>query len=95
MKSQELARFYAKGDTLNLHSYLFFSQFKNIETVKFPTRGRSYNEKLKIIEETIQNGMVDEKYIDRGASLERAHYDLSYLFGEKLWFREMLQEGKK
>ncbi|MBS9775079.1 U32 family peptidase [Candidatus Gracilibacteria bacterium] len=93
LKSKELASFYAKGDTLNLYSYLFFSQFKNIETVKFPTRGRSYNEKLKIIEETIENKKVDEKYIDRGASLERAHYDLQYLFGDKLWFREMMKNS--
>lgn len=90
--SQELARFYAKSDNLNLYSYLFFSQFKNIETVKFPTRGRNYNEKIKIIEETLKNHKVDNSQINRGVSITRAHYDLTYLFWEKLWFREILKD---
>ena len=70
---------------------LFFSKFKNIETVKFPTRWRNYNEKLAILEEVVNSAKVDEKYLDRGISLERAHYDLTYLFWEKLWFRKMLK----
>ena len=90
-KALETGLFYAKWDNLNLYSYLFFSKFSNIETVKFPTRGRSYNEKIKTIAETVENGKVDEKYIDRNVSLERSHYDLTYLFGEKLWFRKMLE----
>ena len=54
LKAQELASFYSKGDNLNLYSYLFFSKFPNIETVKFPTRGRNYNEK-STFEETGKN----------------------------------------
>ncbi len=92
VKAQELWNFYAKWDNLNLYTYLFFSQFKNIETVKFPTRWRNYNEKLKIIEEVVEKWEIDKKYLDRWMSIERAHYDLSYLFGDKLWFREMLRE---
>lgn len=91
LKALETGLFYAKWDNLNLYSYLFFSRFPNIETVKFPTRGRSYNEKIKTIAETVENGKVDEKYIDRNVSLERSHYDLTYLFWEKLWFRKMLE----
>lgn len=92
MKAEELAKFYARSDNLNLYTYLFFSKFPNIETVKFPTRWRNYNEKLKILEEIVNSWKVDEKYLDRGISLERAHYDLTYLFWEKLWFREMLKK---
>lgn len=92
LKSKELASFYSKGDILNLYSYVFFSQFKNIETVKFPTRGRNYNEKLKLIEEVVKSGKVDETHIDRGISLERTHYDLTYLFWEKLWFRNLIEK---
>jgi hypothetical protein len=29
---------YNRNSNLNLHAYLFFSKFSNIETVKFPTR---------------------------------------------------------
>jgi len=79
---------------LNLYSYLFFSQFSNINTVKFPTRGRSYGEKIKLIEKVLQEGKVAPELLDRGISLERAHYDLTYLFGEKNWFRKMLQDIK-
>ncbi len=90
VKAQELWNSYTKWDNLNLYTYLFFSQFKNIETVKFPTRWRSYNEKLKIIEEVINTWEVDKKYLNRWMSIERAHYDLTYLFWDKLWFRELL-----
>jgi len=38
LKALETALFYAKSENLNLYSYLFFSKFPNIETVKFPTR---------------------------------------------------------
>ena len=93
LKALELWNFYAKWDNLNLYTYLFFSKFKNIETVKFPTRWRNYNEKLKIIEEVINEWKLDRyKYLNRWINIERAHYDLTYLFGEKLWFREMLRE---
>lgn len=90
IKALELKQFYSKGDLLNLYSYLFFSQFKNIETIKFPTRWRSASEKLALIESIVESWKVDESYIDRGASIERAHYDLSYLFWDKLWFRKMI-----
>ena len=92
LKAEELAKFYARSDNLNLYTYLFFSKFKNIETVKFPTRWRIYNEKLAILEEVVNSAKVDEKYLDRGISLERAHYDFTYLFWEKLWFRKMLKD---
>ncbi|QFR38773.1 hypothetical protein A9Q91_00880 [Candidatus Gracilibacteria bacterium 28_42_T64] len=93
LKAQELASFYSKGDNLNLYSYLFFSQFQNIETVKFPTRGRNYNEKIQLITDVVESGKLDTKqYLDRNINIERAHYDLTYLFGDKLWFREMLKE---
>lgn len=92
LKAEELAKFYARGDNLNLFTYLFFSKFENIETVKFPTRWRNYNEKLAILEEVVSSWQVGEKYLDRSISLQRAHYDLTYLFWEKLWFREMIKK---
>jgi len=79
---------YAKGDDLNLYTYLFFSQFPNIDTVKFPTRWRNYYEKIQTIAKTLKDGKVTQ--LSRGISIERAHYDLTYLFHEKLWFRKML-----
>ena len=92
LKAMELWNFYARWDNLNLYTYLFFSKFPNIETVKFPTRWRNYNEKMKVIEEVLNKWEVDKKYLDRAVSIERAHYDLTYLFWDKLWFREMLKE---
>lgn len=93
LKAEELASFYAKGDNLNLYTYLFFSKFPNIETVKFPTRGRNYNEKLQKITTIVESGNLDAKIeFDRSINIERAHYDLTYLFWDKLWFREMLKE---
>ncbi len=92
LKALELASFYAKWDNLNLYTYLFFSKFKNIETVKFPTRGRNYTEKIKLIESVLNDWKVDEKYLNRWISIERAHYDLTYLFWDKLWFRELLKQ---
>ncbi len=91
LKALELWNFYARWDNLNLYTYLFFSKFKNIATVKFPTRWRNYSEKIKIIEDVLKEWKVDQKYLDRGISIERAHYDLTYLFWEKKWFREILQ----
>ena len=90
LKALQTALFYSKWDNLNLYSYLFFSKFPNIETVKFPTRWRSYNEKLKLIESVINSWKVWEDLIDRNSSLERTHYDLTYLFEDKLWFRKMI-----
>jgi len=92
LKALELWNFYARWDNLNLYTYLFFSKFPNIETVKFPTRWRNYNEKIKVIEEVLKEWKVDEKYLDRWINIERAHYDLTYLFWDKLWFREMLKK---
>jgi hypothetical protein len=91
LKAFELRNFYAKWDNLNLYAYLFFAKFPNLETVKFPTRGRVYAEKIALIEAVLKQGKVDKKLIDRSISLERVHYDLSYLFWEKLWFRKILQ----
>jgi len=99
MKSLELWEFYNRSDSLNLYTYLFFDKFKNIDTVKFPTRWRSYSEKIKLIEEVLEVWEInDKKLINRWNSLDRTHYDLSYLFDKnKLWFREFLKEkfGKK
>ena len=92
LKALELWNFYARWDNLNLYTYLFFSKFPNIETVKFPTRWRNYNEKMKVIEEVLKKWKIDEKYLDRWISIERAHYDLTYLFWDKWWFREVLKE---
>nr|MDD3720014.1 U32 family peptidase [Candidatus Gracilibacteria bacterium] len=92
LKALEVKNFYAKSDNLNLYSYLFFSKFKNLNTVKFPTRGRNYAEKIALIEDVLKNGKVRDENIDRGISLERAHYDLTYLFGDKLWFRKIVNK---
>jgi hypothetical protein len=91
LKALELWSLYWKVDNLNLYSYLFFSNFKNIETVKFPTRWRNYNEKIKLIEKVLQDWKVDDKLLYRGISIERAHYDLTYIFWEKFRFREMIK----
>ncbi len=92
LKAYDLANTYARWDNLNLYTYVFFSQFKNIDTVKFPTRWRNYNEKIQIITDVVENNKVDKKYLDRWVSIEKAHYDLTYLFKDKLWFRNMLKE---
>lgn len=92
LRAKELSQFYAKGDNLNLYSYLFFSQFKNIDTVKFPTRWRNYSEKILLIEKVLQANSVEKDLINRDISIERTHYDLSYIFWDKLWFRKLLKE---
>lgn len=94
LKAYELWNFYARWDNLNLYTYIFFSKFSNIETVKFPTRWRNYNEKIKIITDVIEKWEVDKNLVDRSISLERTHYDLTYLFWDKLWFRELLKNFK-
>jgi hypothetical protein len=49
--------------------------------VKFPTRGRNYNEKLQKITSIVESGDLDPKIeFDRSINIERAHYDLTYLF---------------
>lgn len=96
LKALEVWNFYAKWDNLNLYNYLFFAWMNNLDTVKFPTRGRNYSEKISLIESVLQEWRVAKKYIDRGTSIERAHYDLTYLFWwEKLWFRKTLLQEKK
>jgi hypothetical protein len=74
---------------LNLYSYLFFSKFENIETVKFPMRWRVATEKLKNIEKIVNSWEINESMFDRSIWLDRIHYDLTYLFWDKLWFRKM------
>jgi hypothetical protein len=91
LRAYELNNLYSKGDALNLYTYLFFSKFKNLDTVKFPTRGRNYAEKIALIERVLQEGKVDTMLIDRRISPERTHYDLTYLFGDKQWFRKMIE----
>ncbi len=90
LKALETANLYAKWDNLNLYNYLFFSKFPNLDTIKFPTRWRNYSEKISLIEKTLKTWFVENNLIDRWASLERTHYDLTYLFWEKLWFRKSL-----
>jgi len=91
LKALELQNFYSKWDNLNLYNYLFFSDIPNVDTVKFPTRWRNYAEKIELIEKVLQEGKIDVDYIDRWISLERTHYDLTYLFKEKNWFREKIK----
>jgi hypothetical protein len=90
--AKEKDLFYNRSSNLNLYSYLFFAKFPNIKTVKFPTRWRNNNEKLKTIEETVNNWKVDKNLIDSSIWLDRVHYDLTYLFWDKLWFREMMKK---
>jgi hypothetical protein len=71
---------------------LFFNKFSNIDTVKFPTRWRNYADKIKLIDEVLEKWKIDKGLIDRTVSLKRAHYDLSYLFDDKLWFRNMINK---
>jgi len=80
LKALETGLFYSKADLLNLYTYLYFSTFPNIQTVKFPNRGRNYAKKLKLIESVVESGKVGEDMIDRTSSIERSHYDLTYLF---------------
>ena len=95
LKALQLASFYSRSDNLNLYSYLFFNKIKNIDTVKFPTRWRNYSEKIKIIDEVLKQWKIDKDLLDRSISLDRTHYDLTYLFWDKLWFRKMLIDNKK
>ena len=95
LKALELWNFYAKWDNLNLYSYLFFDKIPNVDTVKFPTRWRNYSEKIKIIDEVLKKWEIDKSLLDRGINIERTHYDLSYLFGDRLWFRKMVNKKTK
>jgi len=93
IKSQYLNKTYNRNDNLNIYAYLYFSKIKNIETVKFPTRWRANVEKLNLIRDIIENWDQAEiaKIIDRWSNIERASYDLTYIFAnDKLWFRKML-----
>jgi len=93
IKALELWSFYAKADNLNLYSYLFFDEIENVDTVKFPTRWRNYSEKIKLIDDVLQQWNISSDLLDRWISLERTHYDLSYLFWDKLWFRNMINKN--
>jgi len=92
LKALELWSFYAKWDNLNLYSYLFFDKIPNVDTVKFPTRWRNYSEKIKLIDDVLKKWEIDESFFDRWINIERAHYDLTYLFWDKLWFRNLLNK---
>ncbi|MDD3301936.1 MAG: U32 family peptidase [Candidatus Gracilibacteria bacterium] len=95
VNSIELANLYGKSDILNLYSYLFFLKFQNIETVKFPTRGRTSLNKIKIIDELIKKGEINNSILNRSISIKRTHYDLTHIFGEKLRFRKLLSNFYK
>jgi len=92
LKALELQSFYSKWDNLNLYNYLFFSDIPNVDTVKFPTRWRRYEDKMKVIKRVLEKWEIENSDIDRWISLERAHYDLTYLFWDKNWFREKLKK---
>lgn len=92
LHARELQDFYAKWDTLNVFSYLFFSKFSNIDTVKFPQRGRNHFYKWKLIDDVLQKGYIDVSLLPRTISPERCHYDLTFLFQNNPYrFRTMLQ----
>lgn len=92
IKSLELASFYAKSDNMNLYSYLFFSKFNNIVTVKFPTRWRHSTSKIALIEKVLNSKTIEKELINRWISLKRTHYDLTHIFKDKLWFRKILKK---
>ena len=91
--------FYNRSNNLNLFSYVFFDNFENLDTVKFPTRGRNYLPKLKLIDECVKNPENIYEYLTLNDVPERAHYDLKYLFdNDKYWFydvRKKLYEWEK
>ncbi len=90
IKSLELASFYSRTDNLNLYAFLFFSKFKNIVTMKFPTRWRHSINKFDLIKKVIEIWKIDKSIINRWVSIERSHYDLTHIFKEKLWFRKLI-----
>jgi len=82
--------FYNRADNLNLFSYVFFDKFKNIDTVKFPTRWRNYLPKLQLIDECVKDKDKIFKNLDMNVSFERSHYNLKYLFdNNKFWFYDL------
>jgi len=82
--------FYNRSDNLNLFSYVFFDKFKNLDTVKFPTRGRNYLPKLKIIEECIKNNDKIYEKLTLNDTPTRSHYEIKYLFdNNKYWFYDL------
>jgi collagenase-like PrtC family protease len=82
--------FYNRADNLNLYSYVFFDKFKNIDTVKFPTRWRNYLPKIQLIAECVENPDKIIDHLDMNVSPERAHYSLKYLFNNnKYWFYDL------
>lgn len=86
---------YNRNSNLNLHAYLFFSKFKNLDTVKFPTRWRKYTEKIQLITKVVEEQKVPEDAISLYDNIERTHYDMAYLFGDKLWYRNFLKSLEK
>jgi len=91
--SKEKDLFYNKSDLFNLYSYLFFDTIPNITTVKFPTRGRNYIEKLNTIKETLK---TKHPKINIESSPKRTHYDLKHLFdNDKKWFEKIRMKNHK
>jgi len=85
--------FYNRSDNLNLYSYVFFDKFKNIDTVKFPTRWRNYLPKIKLIDECIKDTDKIINNLNLNCSPERAHYSLKYLFdNDKYWFYNLIKQ---
>ncbi len=73
--------FYNRADNLNLYSYVLFANIPNVDTVKFPTRGRNYQTKLNLIQEIVESKWDNIiEYLDMSCVPSRAHYDLSFLF---------------
>ena len=91
--AQNKDTFYNRSDLLNLYAYVFFDKFENIDTVKFPTRGRNYLPKLEIIRKILDNPSILENEITLDNIYIRSHYDLKYLFdGDKKWFYKIRKQ---
>jgi len=91
IEAKEVNWKYNRTDNVNLYAYDFFHKFNNIETVKFPTRWRSWADKLNFITDMIESKRNPSDFIDATSSLDRQNYDFTYLFWDDNWFRQVLQ----
>jgi len=80
LESIKLDELYNRSNYLNLYTFEFFMGFKNINTLKFPTRWRDYIEVLTHLKKIKTNWI---QYINqnkpKNLSIKRAHYNLDYL----------------
>ena len=91
IESKYKDNFYNRADNLNLYSYLLFADIPNVDTVKFPTRGRNYQTKLNLIKDIVESKWDKIlEHLDMSCVPSRAHYDLSYIFdGDKERFQKI------